>query len=203
MDSLHHLTLLSSEIFFHIFEALELLWWPRLGCGVTIIRNHWYINLSMFININEYIIYPIFLLDIRFSIVFILDLKAWSKHRFDVKRHRMRGMWPYFSNMYSSSSKICGPTSQICPGSQILCRCLDYFSSQICSGTRLFRHCIDLLYKLTSWIHPALLLKISWLWVFHNSAIAQSADEKSVSRVAETNRCWWNFFFVNCDNATK
>ena len=30
--------------------------------------------------------------------------------------------------------------------------------------------------------------------MFHNSAIAQSADEKSVSRVAQTNRCWWNVF---------
>ena len=90
-------------------------------------HNHQKSLIHQSFNVYEYIIYPIFLLDIRFSIVFILDLKAWSKHRFDVKRHRMRGMWPYFSNMYSSSSKICGPTSQICPGSQILCRCLDYF----------------------------------------------------------------------------
>ena len=148
-----------------------------------------------------------FLLDIRFSIVFILDLKAWSKHRFDVKRHRMRGMWPYFSNMYSSSSKICGPTSQICPGSQILCRCLDYFSSQICSGTRLFRHCIDLLYKLTSWMHPALLLKISWgtltLSVPQQRYCTISGWKVSFSSGTDKQMLMKCFFFVNCDKATK
>ena len=135
MDSLHHLTLRRySFTFLKLWNSSEVRWRSH---------KHQKALIHQSINVYEYIIYPIFLLDIRFSIVFILDLKAWSKHRFDVKRHRMRGMWPYFSNMYSSSSKICGPTSQICPGSQILCRCLDYLSSQICSGTRLFRHCID------------------------------------------------------------